>query len=90
MPAPGGETLLIRALCRTVTPTLARYFSAFSAREVRNAGRISDPAVTTVMLTLGCAGAELNHPARPLRYSPSSPAVSTPAGPPPPMTMVLA
>lgn len=41
-----------------------------------------------VIVTFG-AGLD-NQPARPLRYSPNSPATSTPAGPPPAMTMFLA
>ena len=40
--------------------------------------------------TMGLANFELNHPARPLTCSPSSPAVSIPAGPPPIMTMFFA
>ena len=47
-----------------------------------------EEAVTRVMgiLGLGEAGSE----DRPLRCSPSSPAVSTPVGPPPAMVMLLA
>ena len=90
VPAPCGSTLLTVEFVRTVTPTFARYFSAFAARWGRNTGKILGPDVTTVMAHFGCAGLEPNQPARPFRYSPSSPAVSIPAGPPPAIMMLLA
>ena len=59
----------------------------------RSCGRILDAEVRTVMLTLGFVGEERkeeNQLGRPLRYSPNSPAVSMPVGPPPAMMMLRA